>query len=136
MAYPNDNGDISEIKPLGRFPIGGGVDLAGLPTQKVMVFGEITGKWVDTNGLKLNPKGGLEALGLKALDFISFEPRVTGTTGSKTYEVDLAVHEIAFDTTNNQILGVIDGATNVSQGDTWILGFIAVGDDASAPELT
>lgn len=136
MAYPNDNGDISSVKFFGRIPLGGGVTLAGQRTQKVLVFGEIIGKWADTTGLQMDDKGGLAALGLVALDFISFEPRITGTTGTPTYEVDLGLHTIAFDTTNDRILGVIDGTTNVAAGDTWVLGFIAVGDDASAPELT
>jgi hypothetical protein len=99
-----------------------------------MVWGELKGKWVDSTGLKLGVRGGPAALGLGTIDFITFEPKFTGAAGA-TAQSDESVHSVTFETTSSYIFLALDGTTNPTAGHVMVLGYVAVGDDASAPEF-
>ncbi len=136
MAYPSDDGDIEQIRHRGKIVLpGGGHTLTGVQTQKALVWGQM--RWyIKTTGVKLSERGGPNAIGLNNIDFISFEPQQTGTAASATYEVDEGLHEIGYDVANGLFFVVIDDGTAVSGTDYTIANYLAVGDDASAPELT
>ena len=129
------NGDITHIKELGRSPLpGGGHTLTGVAkNHKVMVWGEISGSWADgTTGLNLSAKGGVRALGLETLDFVSFNVRTVDGTAN----VDEAIHTAEFDVTNNIIVVVVDGLTNPTAGNVCVVRYFAIGDGIAAAELT
>ncbi|MBW2638359.1 MAG: hypothetical protein JRC86_12745 [Deltaproteobacteria bacterium] len=136
MAYPSDNGDIEQIRHRGKVSLpGGGHDLNGVQKQKVLVWGQMRMYFV-TTGIKLDERGGPNAIGLDAIDFITFEPQQTGTVGTPTYEVDEGLHDLGYDVANGKIFVVIDGANAITNADYVIANYLAVGDDATAPELT
>jgi hypothetical protein len=136
MAYPVDDGDIEQIRHRGKITLpGGGHDLNGVQTQKALVWGQLRMYYLSA-GVKLHERGGANAIGLNNIDFITFEPQQTGTAGTPTYEVDEGLHDIGYDVANGLLFVVIDGATEVSDADYTIANYLAVGDDATAPELT
>jgi hypothetical protein len=137
MAYPSDDGDIISIKPLGRltFP-GGGHSLTGVAKRKVLVWGELKAALVDTSDIILGERGYHAAFGLDSMDFVTFEPKITGTDAAATYEDDEGLHCVAYAPTNGYIHIVLSGSSAVTAGDDITLGYLAIGDDASAPELT
>ena len=103
--------------------------------RKVLVWGELKAALIDTKDIILGERGYHAAFGLDSMDFITFEPKITGTDASRTYEDDQGTHEVAYAPTNGYI-HIVKGATAVTAGDDITLGYLAIGDDASAPELT
>lgn len=136
MAFPSDNGDLSRITRLGKVVLpGAGFTLNGVAKRKAMVWGDMKGLWADTSGLKLSNRGGAAALGLGSIDYISFEVKFTGAAGT-TAQSDESTHSSAYNTTNDGIMLALDGTTNPTAGHIIVLGYVAVGDDATSPEFT
>lgn len=129
------NGDITHIKELGRFTIpGGGFTTAGAAkNNKVMVWGEISGTWVDTNGLRLDNEGFPEALGVSTLDFVNVWVKTTG--GNASDDQDLKLAEVD-SVTGNIFVVETDADTNPTAGDTVVLGYFAIGDSNAVADLT
>ena len=128
------NGDI-QVKVLYRQSLGGGVDATGVAKNtKILVIGEITGTYVAA-GLAVNKLGGPNAFGVRNLDFLKLNPITIDSiypTAEKLFKAD-------YDVTNQKIflledLGAADPA-KPADADVVLLKFIAVGDDADAPEL-
>ena len=128
------NGDITYLKELGRFTIpgGGGTNTGIAKNNKIVAWGEISGIWEDTNGLKLSVLGGVPALGVSKQDFIGFSVITSGGTAS-THE---AVFTAALNTTTSNIMVVLDGLTAPAEADVVVLNYLVVGDSNAAPDLT
>lgn len=135
------NGDISSIKVLGRFSIGGGgYSTSGTAqNEKVCVWGQITGTWADTTGLKLNDKGGVLALGLTTCDVVKFD--VVSVNG--VYNIEQAMwtgHAVR--TAGEDISGVLvqvdqgAGTGNPTAGQVCVVNYFACGNSNQAPALT
>jgi hypothetical protein len=127
------NGDITHVKELGRFTIpGGGRTLGGVAkNNKIIVWGEISGTWEDSNGLNLNNEGGRTALGLDTLDYIAFEVKTSGGTNN----ADEACFTAHLGRDSEEIYVLNDGSTNPSAADTVVLAYFAIGDANNAPDL-
>ncbi len=133
------NGDITHIKELGRFSLpGGGHTTAGVPkNNKVLVWGEIQASYVST-GIDLAAMGGVEALGVSTLDFITFETRYSGATAidptsDLQYLSNLAVDENKIFVADQ--LGASDPAIP-SDGDLVTLRYLVLGDTNAVADLT
>ena len=128
------DGDITHVKELGRVALPGtGSSLSGeAKNQKVMVWGEISGTWTDTNGLKLVAMGGIEALGVSALDYIQFHVKSVGGA----FSGDEAIFTAALGTDSEEIYVVVDGLTNPTAADACVMSYFAIGDSNAAPDLT
>ncbi len=128
------NGDVT-IKTLYSQSLGGGGNAGGVPkNSKRLVIGQITGDYVST-GLALNKAGGPNAFGLNNLDFVYLNLiSVAGVfpTAEKLGKAD-------FDVTNNKIFCVDDmgeaDPAKPDDGQAIVIRFIAIGDDATVPEL-
>ena len=142
------NGDISEIKELGRYSIpGGGKNLVGQAVnQKVLVWGTIEGAY-ETTGLDLPARGGLQALGVSTADFFTLEVRQAGVSGTRTNPTQQKLFKAGRESENGATSGkrgfifAFDdlGAGSPAQpspGDLITLNFLVLGDDATAPVLT
>jgi len=130
------NGDIYSNKVLYRQSLGGGQDANGVKKNtKTLVVGEITALYVST-GIAVNNLGGDNCFGLTNLDFMRIEP-VTIATAYSTAE---SLNYMNYDATNKKIFAIEDmGADNPatpSDADVVVFRFLAIGDDADAPELT
>jgi hypothetical protein len=128
------NGDISSVKVLGSFTIGGGGTgaLGGAENNKVLTWGQITGAWEDTHGLNLVTVGGFAALGLASCDFIRFD--VVSSNAVFNIEQDMWTAGIGRDDEN--IYVVKDGDTNPAEGHVVVLNFLACGNSNEAADLT
>jgi hypothetical protein len=129
------NGDITSIKVLGSFTIGGGgvTTGGGAANNKVLTWGQIVGPWENTHGLNLVRYGGFGALGLSSCDFIRFD--VVSVNAVFNIEQDMWTAGIGRDDEN--IYVVLDGDTNpTSEGHVVVLNFLACGDSNEAADLT
>ena len=129
------DGDVS-VKVLYKQTLGGGRTLTGgAKNSKVLVVGEIKGTYVST-GLALNKFGGPTAFGVSTLDFVSLDTRVIAGVTDPAAEVLFLAN---FDASGNKIFLLEDvGAANPatpSDADAVTIRFLAVGDDADAPEF-
>jgi hypothetical protein len=128
------NGDI-QVKVLYRQSLGGGIDANGVAKNtKILVVGEITGTYVAA-GLAVNKLGGANAFGVSGLDYIKLNTITIGgvyPTAEKLFKADYneATHKIFL----LEDVGAADPA-KPADGDVVVLKFVAVGDDADAPEL-
>ena len=129
------NGDVS-VKVLYRQTLSGGRSLTGeSKNSKILVVGEIKGTYVST-GLALNKLGGPAAFGVSTLDCVHLDTRVIATATDPSAEVLFLAN---FDASGNKIflledVGAADPATP-SDEDAVTIRFLAVGDDATVPEL-
>jgi hypothetical protein len=135
------NGDISSVKTLGSFTIGGGGhNTSGVAQNaKVATWGQITGTWADTTGLLLDAKGGISALGLASCDVIKFD--VVSVNGVFSIEEAMWTGH-AIRTSGGDISGVLvqvdmgAGTGNPTAGHVCVVNFFAVGNSNAAPSLT
>ena len=129
------DGDIT-VKVLYKQTLNAGRTLTGARKDKVLVVGEIKGTYVAA-GLAVNKLGGVNAFGVVTLDFLSLDPRVIADATDPSAEVLFLAN---FDVTNNKIFLLEDsGNANPavpSDADAVTIRFLAIGDDAAAPELT
>ena len=129
------NGDIN-VKVLYSQSLGGGFATSGLAKNtKRFVVGEITGTYVST-GLAVNKLGGPAAFGLTTMDFLKLEPVLFNAAYP---DVD-AVFTADYDATNQKIfccddLGQAGTLNDPADAEAIVIRFVAVGDDATAPEL-
>ena len=136
MAFPSDNGDISQTKVFYNQALGGGQTGAGVSkNNKRLVVGELKGKWADT-GIDLGGSGGPSVLGLSTIDLLKLQVITIDTTYPDAEALPIA----NYDVTNELIFVCADeGAStpaNPTAGQVVTLRFLACGDDAGAPELT
>jgi hypothetical protein len=129
------NGDI-QVKVLYRQSLGGGKTLNGQSKNtKILVVGEITGSYVAA-GLAVNKLGGPSAFGVTTLDVLELDVRSVAAVETTIEKLQLA----CYDVTNQKIFITEDiGAANPavpSNADAIVIRFLAIGDDADAPELT
>jgi hypothetical protein len=133
------NGDITSVKILGSFNIGGGGATAagGAANNKVLTWGQIVGTWEDTHGLNLVNVGGFGALGLSSCDFIRFDVVSSGASGSPVYSAEAATWTAGIGRDDENIYVVTDGDTNpVTEGHIVVLNFLACGDSNEVADLT
>jgi hypothetical protein len=128
------NGDVT-IKTLYRQSLGGGRDASGTPqNSKILVIGEITGDYVST-GLAINKLGGPAAFGVNNLDYVYLNLISVAGVFPTAEKLGLA----NFDVVNNKIFVVDDmgeaDPAKPDDGQAVVLRFIALGDDATVPEL-
>jgi hypothetical protein len=141
MAFPADNGDISQIVEYGRFAIpGAGHNLTGAAkNNKVMVWGQLKGKYV-TTGLDLNERGGIRALGVSTVDYYTLTVRYAGSGGT-TVPADelLFLADLEQALTPGKIFVAdqvgADSIAEPSDGDIITIDYFIVGEDITAPEL-
>ena len=132
------NGDITAVKILYRQSLGGGQDASGLKkNSKILSVGEITATYVST-GISAAKAGGDCVFGMAAegLDFVKLIPySVNGV-----YSLGNALQTADYDVSGKLIFVATDiGAANPTvptDGHSCIIRFVAVGNDADAPELT
>jgi hypothetical protein len=130
------NGDIYSVKVLYRQSLGGGQDVNGVKKNtKTLVVGEMTALYVST-GIAVNRAGGPSVFGVDNLDFVKLQMiRI-----DSTYPDAGAIQVAGYDVTNQKIFVVADeGAASPalpSDAAVVVIRFLAVGDDADAPELT
>jgi hypothetical protein len=131
------NGDITEIKELGRLTIpGGGHKAGGVPANdKVMVWGRITATYVST-GISLIGAGGFRALGVTGTgDLVSLQPRQGGATAAAVpTDNNLFLANLQAKTESGKIF-ICDqvGQANPAvpgDGDPFTIDYLVVGDDA------
>jgi hypothetical protein len=134
------NGDVT-IKTLYSQAIGGGRDADGIAKQgKRLSVGTIDGTYVST-GLAINKHGGAKAFGVDNLDFLYLEVITinTGGNSTKVYPTTNALFLANYDHVNQKIFVLEDcGAADPakpSDADILQLRFVALGDDATVPEL-
>jgi hypothetical protein len=130
------DGTITAVKVLYRQSLGGGQDGSGVKKNtKTLVVGEITCTY-DQAGILCSGVGGDSAFGLSQVDFVKIEPLTIATAYPTAGKCFLA----SYDTVNHLIFLVEDIGANdssaPSDADVCVLRFVAVGDDADAPELT
>ena len=129
------NGDIN-VKVLYSQSLGGGFTTGGLAKNtKRLVVGEITGTYVST-GLAVNKFGGPAAFGLTTMDFIKVIP----WSLNAAYPAEDDLFDACYDVTNakifcNEDIGQAGAGNDPDDGEAVVLRFVAVGDDATAPEL-
>ena len=129
------NGDIN-VKVLYSQSLGGGFTTGGLAKNtKRLVVGQITGTYVST-GLAVDKLAGPAAFGLTTMDFIKLEP----ATLAGAYPSQAKLFTADYDVTNQKIfcneeLGTAGAGNDPADGDAVDIRFVAVGDDATAPEL-
>jgi hypothetical protein len=129
------NGDITSVKILGTFNIGGGGATAdgAAANNKVLTWGQIVGTWEDTHGLNLVNEGGFAALGLASCDFIRFD--VVSVNAVFNIEADMWTAGIGRDDENVYV--VKDGDTNpATEGHVVVLNYLACGDSNEVADLT
>jgi len=141
MAFPADNGDISQISEYGRFAIpGAGHNLQGMAkNNKVVVWGRIKGLYV-TTGLDLDARGGLRALGVSTADYFSLTVRYTGATGAVVpTDLKLFLADLQQTTTVDKIFVAdqvgTDAPAEPSNADIITIDYFIVGEDVTAPDL-
>ena len=121
---------VTRRGPRGGFGLGGTAK-----NDKRLEVGEITGTYVST-GLAVNKLGGPAAFGLVTLDVLKLEPTIIAAAYS---DAELLFHA-SYDVTNQKIFLLEDiGAAYPaypSVDDAIVIRFVAVGDDATAPELS
>jgi len=131
------SGDITAVKVLYRQSLGGGQDANGVKkSTKTLVIGEITATYVST-GISALKVGGDNVFGvLGNVDFVKLLPRTINAvfpTAQNLFKGD-------YDQVNKLIfLADQIGQANPaipSNDEVCVIRFIAVGDDADAPELT
>lgn len=129
------NGDITHIKELGRFTIpGGGRTTGGVAkNNKVAVWGEISASYVST-GINLSQEGGVVALGLTTLDFITLEVRTSNSVDHASQAQMVA--NLAQDEDKIYVLIDVDAGTLPTDGHTVVLQYFAIGDSAATVDLT
>jgi hypothetical protein len=130
------DGDITAVKVLYRQSLGGGQDENGVKKNtKTLVVGEITATYVST-GIAVNKVGGANVFGVDKLDFVKLQM----IRLASTYPDAEALQIANYDVTNQKIFIVADeGAASPAKPNDAVLciiRFLAVGDDADAPELT
>jgi hypothetical protein len=129
------NGDIN-VKVLYSQSLGGGFTTTGrAQNTKRLVVGEITGTYVAA-GLAVNKLGGPAAFGLTTMDFLKLEPITFNAVGPGV----ATLFPTDYDVTNQKIfccdkLGAAGALADPEDGEAIVLRFVAVGDDATAPEL-
>ncbi|KKN92391.1 hypothetical protein LCGC14_0208820 [marine sediment metagenome] len=130
------DGDITAVKILYRQSLGGGQNELGVKkNSKILVVGEITCTYVAA-GVAVDKTGGDNCFGVTDIDFVKILPLTIAAaypTAQKLFKAD-------YDVTNKKIFLLEDmGQANPavpSDADACVLRFVAVGDDADAPELT
>jgi hypothetical protein len=130
------DGDITAVKVLYRQSLGGGQDGSGVQKNtKTLVVGEITATY-DNLGVRCDRAGGASAFGLLQVDFVKVLP----LTIDGDYPTAGKCFVASYDTVNHKIFLIEDLGANGSEeptdGDDVVLRFVAIGDDADAPELT
>jgi hypothetical protein len=141
MAFPADNGDISQISEYGRFAIpGAGHNLTGTAkNNKVIVWGRIKGLY-KTTGLNLAARGGLRALGVSTADYFTLTVRYTGAAGTTVpTDLKLFLADLQQTTTVDKIFVADEAGTDnpaePSDADIITIDYFIVGEDVTAPEL-
>ncbi len=138
MAFPDDNGDISRITELGRFniPGAGHNNIGQAVNNKVIVWGRLTGKYAST-GLDLLRHGGVgPAFGLTVVDKVSLTVRTaedgTNPTSDNQFlaNVTRLLGKIFLVDQMGQANPAVPGA-----GQVIVIDYVALGDEAAAPEL-
>jgi hypothetical protein len=129
------NGDI-QVKTLYRQSLGGGQDVNGVQKNtKTLVVGEITGLYVAA-GLAVDKFGGENAFGLTNVDYIKLE----AVSQAGSYHTAAAVISAHWNRSTSKIFMVADNGhaapSKVADAAVVVVRFFAVGDDATAPELT
>ena len=131
------NGDITAVKILYKQAVGGGQDALGVKkNSKVFVVGEITATYVST-GISVAKAGGDCVFGCsEGLDFVKLVPySVNGV-----YTAAQAIQTADYDKSGKLIFIQTDvGAANPTiptDGHSCLIRFVALGNDAEAPELT
>lgn len=130
------DGDITAVKILYKQSLGGGQDYNGIKkNSKALVVGEITCTYVAA-GVACNKAGGDSVFQLENVDFVKILP----LTIAAAYPTAGKCFVASYDTVNNKIFLIEDlganGAAEPSDADACVLRFVAIGDDADAPELT
>ena len=128
------NGDITHVKLLYRNPLGGGQSSSGAAKNtKLLVCGELSATWTDA-GISVNAMG-LAAFGLETMDFL----RMQVISVNAVYPAAEALLAASFDVTNQKIFISSDEgaatAVNPTAGEVCVIRFVAIGDDATTPEL-
>ncbi len=131
------SGDITAVKVLYKQSLGGGQTHGGVKkSSKVLVVGEITATYVST-GISALKVGGDNVFGVSGdVDFVKILPYTINAlfpTAGLLFKAD-------YDQVNKLIfladrIGAADPAIP-SNDEVCVLRFIAIGDDADAPELT
>ncbi len=131
------NGDITAVKVLYRQSLGGGQTIGGVKkSTKTLVIGEITCTYL-LAGIAVNKLGGDNCFGvLGDVDFVKLFP----ITINAIYPTAQKLHKADYDFVNKKIFCLEDVGQNThtipTDGDVVVIRFVAIGDDADAPELT
>ena len=131
------NGDITAVKILYKHALGGGQNALGVKkNSKVLVVGEITATYVEA-GISAAKAGGDCVFGVsEGLDFVKILPySINGAypTGNALFKADYDV--------NGKLIFLLNNVGNATaavptDGHVCVLRFVAIGNDAEAPELT
>ena len=141
------NGDITEVRELGRIALpGGGNTTAGVQVQnKVLVWGKLVCTWVST-GINPAAAGSLQgASGTLAntfgVDNIDFCELTVADQGDGLNMNEDQMHYYALDRASDLIFGLETlghptQATVPTDGDVVDLRYLVVGDESAYTELT
>lgn len=111
--------------------LGGGRNQSGLAVRnKVMVAGVVNVTSYTTGGETVNPQD----LGLETLDSIYFNVR--SMNNALTEPLAATIGLAGYNRTLNKLMVNTTGTTEVTSTQKAIIGFLAIGDAAGAPELT
>jgi hypothetical protein len=136
------DGDVTHVKELGRYAIPGAGhnNIGQARNNKVLVWGEIKGTYVST-GMNLSPRGAVAAnspiFGLKTRDFLSLTVKLAGAAGTTVPAADTQFLATLKDDGKLFICDQVGTANPAvpTAGDIITLSYIAVGDDATVPDL-
>ena len=135
MAFPSDNGDISQTKVFYSQSLGGGQSSTGAAKNtKRLVIGELKAKWADT-GIDVGQSGGPSLFGLNSVDLLKLQVITIDTTYPDAEALPIANYDV-----KNELIFVVadEGAStpaNPTAGQVVTIRYMALGDDATAPEL-
>jgi hypothetical protein len=140
MAFPEENGDISQITELGHFDIpGAGHNRIGqAKNNKTVRWGRIVGLYNSTglNLTRYNVDPG-KALGVSVLDHVTFEVRSAGAA-SAVFPTSLKGFLATLKDDGKIFICDEVGNTDPtvpSNGDVITLDYVVTGETYTAPEL-
>lgn len=120
------------VRTTYRSPLlGGGRTQSGLAVNnKTLVAGVITVSSYTTGGETVNPQD----LGLETMDEIFFNTRTLNNAATVPAAATIGLG--AYNRTLNKMILNTTGTTEVTSTQAAVVGFLAIGDSAGAPELT
>lgn len=111
--------------------LAGGRNQAGAAVRnKTLVAGVVNVTAYTTGGETVNPQD----LGLETMDEIFFNVRTMNDAA--TVPAAATIGLAAYNRTLNKMIVNTTGTTEITSGEDAVVGFLAIGDSAGAPELT